>query len=613
MGRSVIPLFVYYIVLTLVGTVRPGFALTPMSDDALSQTHAASGIRFDIDSLYLNYRADELGWIAHENLPGYWGSTTTPYWDPTDADYRYAKLYGRNVFAEDIKVDGSLTIGFGAYKIPDQVYAVRDTWKQESGSASGKTQKYVHDFTNYTLSGVSPEFNESGRDVLKIELFSSSDYVVETGAMGGGFYADYSSSGNTESSADETFLGDFGAEGVKLIDQQMILYPINEIPMQAGASSLYAEGEGLAFELGLRISIDSLCIKSPGYTLPSGAGSLPESEQGDLVLKGIHLREAFNDTWLQDAYGPTVANYPAKTSQYDFLGKVTTIGSGASGLYEFSTGDAGGYNYDEGDDSNLLSAQQSILAAWRAKDPSSSKLVDNLYGGRFMMGNLAQVDFSDHISGNGEIPFHIGHGNQISEDEMLDDDNDKQDGEIGGVKIVERPSTLSFITREDGSTCLAMNLPMHGSIRVEEVIGYNSSGDDTYLGGNSMGPVIVEGLRIKKLYIEFPGRGEEYTLNTTYFPKDGASAALYPYTYRAGQLPTPQVISDNQHPDDSMGRGVAWVMDRLAPQAEGIDSLPGGLADQYVTRVGGTAFGQGMSYWRIVEHAPNNSNNYTTY
>ncbi|MCG8472951.1 MAG: hypothetical protein MI742_14015, partial [Desulfobacterales bacterium] len=437
MGGSIKGVLFLAVVVGCILTKGVGFALEPLSDEALDETHAASGIRFDIDSLYMNYSADELGFITHENLPAYWGSPTSPYWKPTESDYRYGKLYAQNVLASNIKVDGSLTLESGVFPFAAQSYAVRDTWKNESGNMAFKRQKYIHDIDPiYTLTATLPEFNARNRDVIRITMApGSGSSVVELGSMAGQLFVDYSENNNQGASATTEALARLGIDGVRLIDQQMMLYPLADIPKYSGSNELYASGEGVAFELGMRLSIDAIGLRSPGYVAPSGSSSWAESHKGDLVLKGIHLRESFNDPWIIDAYNDS--SWPSPPSKYDYFGRITRINglawissSDIANMYAYGTGDSGGYQ--TGDESKLFSANNEILSQWRgtALDPD---VVDRMYGGRFMLGNLRQIHFHDYIAGNGEIAFHENHSNQIDHPGMSDDVNgenpiDRQNG-----------------------------------------------------------------------------------------------------------------------------------------------------------------------------------------
>ncbi|MCF8026650.1 MAG: hypothetical protein K9K82_14330 [Desulfobacteraceae bacterium] len=76
------------------------------------------------------------------------------------------------------------------------------------------------------------------------------------------------------------------------------------------------------------------------------------------------------------------------------------------------------------------------------------------------------------------------------------DDPDQQDTEIHS-----HPFTLDITTDEnrsgDFASYMAINAPMRGSIRIKSV-----SSDDF-----DMGPIAIDGMRLYKNYVEFPGRG----------------------------------------------------------------------------------------------------------
>lgn len=60
------------------------------------------------------------------------------------------------------------------------------------------------------------------------------------------------------------------------------------------------------------------------------------------------------------------------------------------------------------------------------------------------------------------------------------------------------PATIDFISENsDRQGFVALNLPMSGSIRVENI----------NFGGNNFGSLAIDGLKAEKLYIEIPGRG----------------------------------------------------------------------------------------------------------
>jgi hypothetical protein len=68
-----------------------------------------------------------------------------------------------------------------------------------------------------------------------------------------------------------------------------------------------------------------------------------------------------------------------------------------------------------------------------------------------------------------------------------------------------KPATIDFILDPTTDTTsprfesgfIALNLPMNGSIRVENI----------NFGGNDFGSLAIDGLKVEKLYIEIPGRG----------------------------------------------------------------------------------------------------------
>ena len=163
-----------------------------------------------------------------------------------------------------------------------------------------------------------------------------------------------------------------------------------------------------------------------------------------------------------------------------------------------------------------------------------------------------------------------------------------------------------------GGVCLRLNLPMHGSIRVEEVVGYNAPnpGDSRYLGGASMGPIILDGLRIKRLMLEFPGRGEVYTVHENMRESLTLEPVVHGFTYRAGEVPQSQWASVPEHVKavqsdyNPMGRGTEWVLAQLVNQK---NSSPNGSGwDQYCTKLRRIEGGKVRSYdfFQLRQHYP---------
>jgi len=538
------------------------WALEPLSDDALEETHAATGIRMTVDNLVIDHTGHGVGFIAHENRDSL-GIDENPY---GSIGFGTLALTG-------LRVDGEVGLEAKSFAFAAQSYFAKDVWKKKSGSSLGMTQKYEHVSKVHTLDK-NPQFNDAGRQVVVLETSGDlgSPFLNVPGIQGS-LQAAY----GTEN--DLYALGTLGVSNLQLIDQRTILYAMPDI---AG----YCSGEGVAMEMGARLSIGGVKIDSAS-----------EAGLTFLEMKGVHLREGFADDW----------------GGYDYLGSL--IKQSESDIYNLGTADANGFQ--PGDEAKLFDS--ALTGSWGTYDPGDAVSFSNMYGGRFMIGNLRQVGFTDYVSGNREIPFHENHAGQI---DLLDDGWDSQEyswaapihyvrpeDDVEKAEIVERPMTLSFKTRTDGSQCLVLNMPLHGSIRVEEVFGYNSpaEGADGYLGGNSMGPLIVDGLRVKKLYIEFPGRHETYHL-TTAVNESFDTPNPHAYVYTAGELPVAQDIPDGQKDYNPMGRGVEEFLNRMGPNP-GPNGTPAPVNSgwaQYRTELNGKA------YWQVREPYPIN-HDFTVY
>ncbi|VFQ43019.1 hypothetical protein [Desulfoluna butyratoxydans] len=563
---------------------RPAQALTPLSDEGLAQTHAANGIRLAFEDMVVHHATDGMGYIAQGNMDSLGGHGGA-----------YGSL-GLNDVSMALRVSGAVEIEAETFAYPagSGPYFATDVWKEDD---------FVHVAKTHTLDK-EPQVNDAHRQVVVLEAMGLGGPFLTLGPDGSPVEGNLEVRYGTES--DLFSLGALGLSNLHLIDQKTILYTMPEIDG-------YCSGEGIALEMGLRLSLSSMTIDSP-------------SEEGFhfFQMKGFHLRESFEEL------DPT----------YDHLGhyKKNSMGD----LYANSTGDSDGFG--PGDKSALLADYAAMTETWGSTEVPAERSVNNMYDGRFMIGNLRQVGFTDYVAGNREIAYHENHRDQLT-DELRDDGWDNQEYSIAFpihyvsdedrvdyAEIVERPMTLSFKTRTreeslDESSCMVLNMPLHGAIRVEETVGYNSSGDNSYLGGNSMGPLIVEGLRAKKLYIEFPGRHTTYALETA-VNESASDPNPHLYTYRAGRLPVAQDIPVGQQEYNPMGRGAEEFMDRLRPEpGPWVDSSDHSLGvtpapvnsgwAQYRTRIGenvydGDRLVKDTSFWQIREPYPINSD-YTIY
>ncbi|WP_300674483.1 hypothetical protein [Desulfoluna sp.] len=570
-------------------TGTPVQALTPLSDEGLSATHAANGIRLTFDEVKINHTATETRYIAVEK-----GNP-----DSLGRNSNFYGSIGLGNLAMSLGVDGAMEIEAKRFAFDDQEYFVTDVWK------TGEFEHVLNE-DDYQLKDEKkiPQFNSEERQVVVLEALGGlANPFLTVGSVKGNLHAVYDTR--------DYVMGTLGITNLKLFDQRTILYSMPTIHYDTG--EVYSSGEGVAMEIGMRLSIDSVKIDS-------------DKKITLFEMKGIHLRESFDDPWLVSESDDNT--YPTPQSPYDYLGKREKIG----GLFSFDAADVEEmYAYSTADPDGLGGKvfDPNVSKAWGTMVPSSTVSVDNMYGGRFMIGNLRQLRFSDNIAGNKEVPKHWNHADQLTwDDSGLAWADDKQGAglysdSVDETDIVERPLTLSLKTRDDGSQCMALNMPLHGSIRVEEVVGHNSSGDNSYLGGNSMGPLIVEGLRVKKLYIEFPGRNKTYALRTAVGENlidiDEIDNPWHDYIYTPGRLPVAQTIPDGQKDYNPMGRGVEEYMNRLSPKLV----IPPSCADadksgwdQYRTRIAPNEYNsvgekitliKDNSFWQIREPYPINS------
>lgn len=586
------------VVAVLFLTVGPSAeALTPLSDAGLAETHAASGIRLTFEDVNMGHSADEMRYIAHEN------EDSLGHLTGTEDTVGVANL------GVALGVDGALDVKATSFAFDEQDYFATDVWK---------TDDFEHVFKTHTLSKT-PQFNGANRQVVVVEAL---------GGLANPFLTVESVQGNLQAvyRTDTHGLGTLGVSNAHLIDQRTILYAMPEIQG-------HCAGEGIALELGMRLSVESLKIHSDTLVDPD-----PEANGNKLALfemRGVHLRESFDDDWLVTASDDSTYHTPQ--SPYDYLGKrksIAQVGPGADEetrrMYAYSTADPNGYS-GAGDQAALEAAYGIMSGGWGTTEPSPTVSVDNMYGGRFMIGNLRQVGFDDYIAGNKEVPAHWNHADQLEWNDRLEllgwdnqeyslthrvDDADRVDY----AEIIERPMTLSLKKRThaespDESQCVVLNMPLHGSVRVAQVLGYNLGDAEKPHAdwSNSMGPLVIEGLRVKKLYIEFPGRNKKYKLRTAVAEGLDYPNAWHDYWYTPGRLPTAQIIPEAQKEYNPMGRGVEEFMNRMGP-----DPVPPTCPeaekpgwDQYRTRLGANVYeGETLvrdnSFWQIREPYPIN-------
>ncbi len=141
-------------------------------------------------------------------------------------------------------------------------------------------------------------------------------------------------------------------------------------------------------------------------------------------------------------------------------------------------------------------------SAGAAPDTSAwgSSFTSFMYSGYFLIGNLNQVNFPDYLKKN-------DNGRQIFNRSInTNDRNPLHDDLLTGINdspvwITPNPMSLNIGMRDDpdnlwdGNSYFSLSGGLHGSIRVESIQGQ----------GEEMGPIAIDGIRVKHLKIEFPG------------------------------------------------------------------------------------------------------------
>ena len=368
--------------------------------------------------------------------------------------------------------------------------------------------------------------------------------------------------------------GQIQVTGANMLSMRMTLYPHGDI-------SGYTYGEGVALELAVKQSIESVQVKD------NNGNAL-------VTLRGIHMRESFDNQGLESGgylkWGGMTKNYFSQSAPLSDYAK--------------STGDPDGWHGAAYTGATIPGA---VIRAPYTGGPGPK----NMYGGYFLHGNLAQVGFADRTGGK---RVEANHGQMTGHDTIssnsfsglgltkkLDDDYQlRSQSAANAIALEERPVTISvrsgrYIDRWDSGTqtlktildkssYIAIHWPRHGSIRIEEIEGYSSGVTPPY--GNTMGSVIIDGMRSKWHYIEFPGREAHYTYD---------QQNNHTYVYVAGRMHDHTNINGiptGQAAWDPMGRGQLWFMNHLGKTTNngGAYDVPGW--DQYmVTRtISGTEF-----------------------
>lgn len=217
---------------------------------------------------------------------------------------------------------------------------------------------------------------------------------------------------------------------------------VGGVDMPGAKLTLYPDDKAnINFELRTRLTIDEIKMSNP-----ASPGSL------DLKISGIHIGEAFYNQWNQN---------PLHTNAGD-------------------SGDISGFSTD---------------------------FHNFMYSGYFLFGNLNQVNFTDYLKKNvGGATYKDGRQiyNLTTIVHADPDGNPYHDGttfEFEPLWIKPNPISINIGMRDDpdnlwdGYSYFSISGGLHGSIRVESVQGQ----------GKEMGPIAIDGIRVKHLEIEFPG------------------------------------------------------------------------------------------------------------
>jgi len=522
-----------------------------MKEWELGGVEAGTGVNIGFDNVVIERSAET--------------STFFPNYDPDkNVDEQTEYISFRDMSGKQT-YNGDLSIVVGAYEAPQRGWFIKDTAKLRKGSAGLGNVDYLfkHKKADYEI--LSPLGNDvpvlsdaerRGIDVVTLTMGNGTDaFMTRDSSMGLRFSAD----GFVNSSPEDPWLdsGTLAITDMITYGQQVTIYPINEIPE-------YASGEGIALEIRSKTSIDKIKLTAPDGT-------------ENALVSGVHMRESFN----QDVH-----------SQYGKWGnmKKNYFDSDAPSEYFDSTFDPDGfyaYEWDPQDtplDRNLINTPYS-------GEPGFF----NMYDGFMLNGNINQIAFYDRIAGK---KLALEHGQQtdcdvITGDDFSDSSKLDQDFQVhnqtmaNNLAIEERPMTIQVKTGRsysryddegneyehyDDRSYVAINWPRHGSVRVEEIKGFFSQDDDYYNAFTaSLGSVILDGMRAKKTYIEFPGRMEQYRIT---------EQNSYVYVYDAGRLPdgiNQTCLDDNgdwkrppgQADWDPIGRGQLDFLSKLGKSPGG--------------------------------------------
>ncbi|MCP4118399.1 MAG: hypothetical protein GY737_23990 [Desulfobacteraceae bacterium] len=208
---------------------------------------------------------------------------------------------------------------------------------------------------------------------------------------------------------------------------------------------------------------------------------------GSVEMSGLSMPEFIHDN--VHLPGSVVTLFPGQGSSINLemrvrlsLDEFSMSGSGSSSSPDFVVsgvhiGEAFGAELpDHLEDTGLPGGSTINTSAW------GSDIVNLMHSGYFLLGNLNQIEFSDTID-DIQLCKHLGRT------------NDESDDNLDPVGLIANPLSLNFTT-EDSRSYASISTGVHGSLRIESVKGWD---------GNDMGPIAVDGIRVKHCVIEFPG------------------------------------------------------------------------------------------------------------
>ena len=597
--------------LTLIFTREAGARPSPLTDMELAGVKARTGVAITFDDLTIQNQGEIFRFYPDfDGIPQSWMSLDN--------------------MGSTLDLTGTLAIEAKPYASPQTSYIVQDQRKEYHDgvelnglidnyyphmAARGELtdaheNAYIHVYTEWAFSKPS-EAEARAPSVVQLglpTLTSSRAFDLKASGVQTTWELDAAEGYVHTNPTHTTAQAHFGNLAISGLTTQgcLTLYAHGDIPG-------YVSGEGIALELRSKTSMDALTLTAPdGETL--------------LSITGIHMGEGFDQSvhtqfgkWGEMGDGPGTLTYD-DGSLFNPAPLFPPITPPTSEYYA-TTYDPDGWFGDAysptmvhgspGDGHPVAIAPHLISAPF--DDPSS---VYDIYGGMFMNGAMEQIEFSDRLSGNTEFDMYHGQrtdGDSIDHTLTAHGENGdaqlKNQDDANAIRITERPITIGVKSSRhywrfdeatnaltpfhDTRSHVAINWPRHGSVRIENITGYNSGDPEDYPYGNTMGSVIIDGMRTKHHYIEFPGRMEQYTIT---------QQNNHTYVYDAGRLPdamNQNGISASQGAWDPIGRGQLTFLERL-----GSPEIPNtGKWDMYMVRAQVDIDGvmQDKSFWRIYE------------